>query len=264
MCQACGFGEQCVTGRCVMAACGPMTCSGCCAQGLCVTPTQQTRFACGTNGGMCTQCPMGQACTNGTCATPVCDATTCPTGCCQNGMCNPGTSRFACGGRGQTCVRCGMNQGCNNGLCSGMTPTDGGIPPMDGGIITTDAGTNVPAGSACAGNTACQPPAAAFCIAEVVLGQPTGYSGGYCTQSCGANSPCTTGACITETGTAQSACRSTCSAPGTQSTCRTGYVCSPSSLSSVPGYCRPRCDSMGVLASCAMGQTCNTTTGLCN
>ena len=31
MCTRCGNGEQCVNGGCVVAACGPGTCTGCCA-----------------------------------------------------------------------------------------------------------------------------------------------------------------------------------------------------------------------------------------
>lgn len=259
MCQTCGFGEQCVGGACVMGACGPMSCTGCCTNNFCVTTGQQTRFACGSNGTMCAQCGMGQACVNGTCATPTCDAMSCPTGCCQNGQCQSGTSRFACGGRGQTCVRCGMGEQCSNSMCVGGA-MDGGITPLDGGAI-------VPAGSPCTTSQQCQPPQSAFCIGESLAGQPTGYTGGYCTQQCGMGTPCPGGAaCITETffGASQSTCRAPCMNPGTQSTCRQGYVCQPSSLSSVPGFCRARCDSMGALSACPMGQTCNAMTGACN
>ena len=258
-CQACGFGEQCVNGACTMGACGPQSCAGCCTNNFCVVRNQQSRFACGAMGQACAQCPQGQTCTNGSCSTPVCNVMTCPTGCCANGMCETGQSRFACGLAGQQCMRCGMGMTCNSGIClpGGI---DGGMPP------TPDAGTQVPAGSACAGPQDCQPPFNATCIQENFGGQPTGYTGGYCTRNCGAGNPCTGGAvCITESffGASQSTCRAPCMQPGTQSTCRTGYVCQSSSLSSVPGFCRARCDNMGALSACPTGQMCNTSTGAC-
>lgn len=259
MCQTCGFGEQCVNGACTMANCGPMSCNGCCTNNFCVTVGQQSRFACGNNGAMCAQCPMGQACQNGVCMTPSCDAMSCPTGCCQNGQCQMGNSRFACGTSGQTCVRCGMGQQCNNNTCGGGTPTDGGVMPgTDGGV---------PAGAPCTTNGACQPPVQAFCINESIAGQPTGYTGGYCTQQCGMGQACTGGAvCVTETffGASQSTCRAPCLNPGTQSTCRTGYVCQPSMVSTTPGFCRARCDNMGAFSNCPQGQMCNAATGVCN
>jgi hypothetical protein len=264
MCTTCGFGEQCVNGACMAGACGPQSCAGCCTNNFCLVPSQQTRFTCGSMGQACTQCPMGQTCQNGACATPVCNATTCPTGCCVNGMCQPGDSRFACGTAGQTCVRCGMGQACTAGVCAGTF--DAGVP-TDGGVITPDAGTgNVAAGSPCTTTQACQPPMTGFCIQENIAGQATGYTGGYCTTQCGANQPCGGGAmCVTESffGAAQSTCRATCSAPGTQSTCRTGYVCQASASSVSPGYCRAKCTNGGALSGCPAGQTCNMATGVC-
>ncbi|MDB5113893.1 MAG: hypothetical protein JWL78_963, partial [Chloroflexi bacterium] len=61
-CSTCGFGEQCLNGACSMGACGPQSCGGCCTNNFCVVPGQQSRFACGTMGQACAQCPMGQAC----------------------------------------------------------------------------------------------------------------------------------------------------------------------------------------------------------
>lgn len=262
-CSTCGFGEQCVSGACAMAACGPQTCVGCCTNNFCVVPSMQTRFSCGASGSACTQCPQGQACQNGVCGTPVCDVMTCPTGCCANGACQPGTSRFACGLAGQLCLRCPMGQSCTAGLClpggfDGGFPNDGGVAP--------DAGTPVAVGSACTGAPQCQPPFNAICIQESLVGQNTGYVGGYCSAQCGGGTACTPGnVCVTESffGASQSTCRAGCTGVGTQSTCRTGYVCAPSTVSTVPGFCRPRCDNGGALSGCAAGQTCNTTTGVC-
>ena len=103
-------------------------------------------------------------------------------------------------------------------------------------------------------------------VLHVNAGKITGYVGGYCTAQCGAGTACAAGnACITESffGASQSTCRVGCAQVGTQSTCRTGYVCTTSGLSSVAGYCRPRCDGGGALSGCATGLTCNVTTGVC-
>jgi hypothetical protein len=59
------------------------------------------------------------------------------------------------------------------------------------------------------------------------------YTGGFCTKTCtapadcGANAACLggMGSSLTYYGEANSLCVPTCAAPGTQSTCRTGYTC---------------------------------------
>jgi hypothetical protein len=259
MCKACGFGEQCIAGACVMGACGPQSCAGCCTNNFCVVPGMQTRFSCGAQGQACTQCPMGQACQNGVCGTPVCDVTTCASGCCANGQCQMGTSRFACGTGAAMCQRCAMGQQCNNGVCSGGTTLDAGVP---------DAGTAVAAGTPCTQTGQCQPPQNGLCIQESIAGQTTGYPGGYCTTPCGMGQPSCNFAnslCVTESffGASQSTCRASCTGVGTQSTCRTGYVCQPSTVSVAPGFCRPKCNNGGALSACPTGQTCNMTTGAC-
>ena len=243
----------------MMGNCGPQSCPGCCTNNFCVVPSQQTRFTCGLQGQACAQCSMGQTCQNGACAAPaVCDVMTCP-GCCNNGQCQSGQSRMACGVGGQACVRCTMGQLCTAGFCGGGA-TDGGFP-------NPDAGINVPSGSPCATNQNCNPPFQAFCIPESAGGQVTGYTGGYCTQQCGAmGTTCANGSlCVTETffGAAQSNCRSACSTPSTQGSCRSGYVCHPSISSISPGFCRPRCDNAGALSACPGGQTCNAMSGVC-
>jgi hypothetical protein len=177
---------------------------------------------------------------------------------------------MACGTGGLACTRCSMGQQCSAGQCVGGG-FDGGIPPLDGGFpfdggVAVDAGVTVPAGSACTTTTNCQPPFTAFCLQENIAGQVTGYPGGYCTATCGNGTVCQAGAvCVTESffGASQSTCRAACSQPGTQSTCRTGYVCHPSSSSVTPGFCRPLCTNMGALSGCPAGQTCNAMTGIC-
>jgi len=249
MCQTCGLGEQCVNGACVMAPCGPMTCTGCCTNNFCVTPSQQNRFGCGSNGAACMGCPMGQTCTNGQCVTPPpCDATTCPTGCCQNGQCQPGNTGRACGSGGQACQPCGFGNSCTAGVC--VQPDGGAVMP-------------VPVGSPCTTGMQCQPPQGALCVQESVFGQATGFTGGYCTAQCGPMQPCSSGVCVTESifGFSGSTCRATCAAPGMgQSTCRTGYVCA-ALAGSTTGYCKPNCNNPQQMP-CPMGQTCQAT-GYC-
>lgn len=306
-CVRCRSGEQCVNGGCVVAACGPGTCSGCCGQNFCVTPANQSSISCGLGGGMCTSCPRGQDCINGTCqqsmgcgpvtcgsgccipganrclpygqqsrfacgsagaqcamcpggtqcnnglcgggtvdaGTPSCDATTCPTGCCAFGRCVPPNQQlnFACGTAGQMCMQCTSGTTCRMGACVPATQ-------MDGGPVTL-----LPTGSACTAASACE----GFCLEAMQFGQPTGYPGGYCTNTCmPGGTGCGTGAlCVTDQvfGQPVSQCRSTCTGAGTgQGSCRQGYVCelapNPGAL---VGYCRPNCNNGG-LAMCPSGQ----------
>jgi hypothetical protein len=162
-----------------------------------------------------------------------------------------------------------MGQECTFGVCLPNFGMDGGFG-FDGGFSfdagVRDAGSTVPAGSACTTNQQCQPPQSAFCLQANIAGQVTGYTGGYCTASCGANQPCAAGGlCVTESffGASQSTCRASCSQVGQQGSCRQGYVCAPSPNSMTPGFCRPRCDTMGALTGCQANQVCNSTTGLC-
>lgn len=309
MCTRCGNGEQCVNGACVMAPCGPGTCTGCCARNFCVTSANQSSISCGTSGSMCMQCPRGQDCINGTCqqamgcgpmtcasgcclpgvnrcmpynqqsrftcgtagaqcamcpggsqctngvcgggttdagTPPSCDATTCPTGCCAFGRCVTGNqqSNFACGSAGQMCTQCTNGTTCRMGACVPNTQPDGGIAPL------------LPTGSACTAASSCE----GFCLEESQFGQPTGYPGGYCTNTCGAIGGMGCGAsglCVTEQvfGQPVSQCRSTCTGAGTgQGSCRQGYVCTLApNPGALVGYCRPNCNNGG-LAMCASGQ----------
>lgn len=122
---------------------------------------------------------------------------------------------------------------------------------------------NVEAGSACTADSQCQPPLNQFCLA----GGMTGYPGGYCTATCNANLPCTTGLCVTETvfGVSASTCKQFCFGVGQgRDVCRAGYVCAAGNTGLPPliGWCRPRCENGG-LASCPAGTTCNANTGYC-
>lgn len=249
-CTTCNLGEQCVNGACVMTACGPQSCNGCCLQGVCVPPSSQSGFACGAAGAMCTQCPQGAACTNGSCQMSNCAATC--NGCCDGaGQCRNGGNALACGSGGAMCQLCPQGSSCNNGTC---TP-----------VVGTDGGTTVhPAGSPCTSTSQCQPPQNGQCIPETLpSGQSTGYTGGYCTRSCGgAAGGCGGNAvCITDIilGTSQSTCRQRCGT-STSTPCRTGYVCQ----TTVNGdsYCRANCNNGGLLSACGQNQTC-TAAGTC-
>ena len=235
VCSRCAMGEQCVNGQCVVAACGPGTCTGCCGAGFCVTPSMQTSFGCGTGGAMCARCMMGQQCRNGACVAPVCDAASCPFGCCDaNGRCAAGNTSQSCGSGGNACAACAMGQVCRGGSC--------GMPP--------DAGPPAPVGSPCTGNASCG--AGQFCLPD-----QAGFPGGYCSAQCMMGACPTGSTCVTTTvfGFSQSACFATCGA------CRAGYACQPGADGGT-AYCRPDCTGGGV-ATCPMGTTCVADAGVC-
>jgi len=56
--QACGPGQQCVSGQCV---CSPESCAGCCMGNTCVEGTTQEQ--CGKGGGVCQKCDKNTRCT---------------------------------------------------------------------------------------------------------------------------------------------------------------------------------------------------------
>lgn len=238
VCNRCANGEQCVGGQCVVAMCGPGTCTGCCGMGFCVTPSMQNNFACGSNGAMCTRCMNGQVCRNGACVTPVCDATSCPMGCCRNGQCENGDSRFACGTGGAACANCGANGMCQGGTCAMTPPRDAGAPAAVGSPCTAGGASSCGQGQ--------------FCLPDMA-----GFPGGYCSAQCAADGGCPGGAtCVTTTvfGFTQSGCFATCG------TCRAGYACQPRDGGSA--YCRPDCNGGGV-GQCPMGTTCSADSGVC-
>jgi hypothetical protein len=77
------------------------------------------------------------------------------------------------------------------------------------------------------------------------------FAGGYCTTPCTTNSQCAAGGgkCgYNQEGTSL-VCLATCANPGTQSSCRSGYVCDSASSQDGVGVCVPKC-STGTCASC--------------
>ena len=113
-------GEQCVGGSCMAVApttCTPQNCAGCCEGNTCRAGSDIK--ACGSNGGGCVYCPLGEACNGGTCAPSAgCDPQNCY-GCCLNGTCYVGLDDMLCGQNGDKCVNC-------NGACEQTGQLGGG------------------------------------------------------------------------------------------------------------------------------------------
>lgn len=237
VCNRCAMGEQCVGGQCVVAACGPGTCTGCCGMNFCVTPSMQVNLACGSSGAACVRCMNGQQCRNGQCVTPVCDSTTCAMGCCDGTQCRGGDTARACGAGGAACVGCAAGATCS----SGGTCVMGTAP---------DAGPAAPVGSACMGGGSCG--SGQFCLPAMA-----GFPGGYCSAQCSADGGCPGGAtCVTQTvfGFSQTGCFATCG------TCRSGYACQP--RDGGDAYCRPDCTGGGA-GACPQGSMCSADSGVC-
>ncbi len=174
----------------------------------------------------------------------------CP-GCCQGNQCLPGNLPFACGATGVMCRICNPGTTCDNGSCQPFN-FDGGVP---------DAGAPLPIGGAC-GNTG--PCLNGFCVPEGGITGPTGFPGGYCSANCNNGAMCPAGATCVQSdaiGVPTKTCFAVCPTAevGTQSICRTGYVCAPGGQDA---YCAPKCTNGG-LAACPSQRMCNPTTGLC-
>jgi len=131
--------------------CGPDTCQGCCASGVCVL--QPTADSCGANGAACQACPSGDECSQGVCSS--CNFETCPSGCCVGAECT--TSSFSsCGADAGACTTCNPTNAdaCNlQGQCRcGGGPACGTGQRCLGGFCICDS-TSCPAG--CCDGTEC-------------------------------------------------------------------------------------------------------------
>jgi hypothetical protein len=211
----------------------------------------------------------------------------------QNGYCT-----LKCGGTGAPCPMGSVcenvpSRGENDSICMARCGAAGGTcrmpgyscfsfgpngpnacwifpppAPNDGGIITVDAGpSGEQVGAPCTDNNQCQP-TTNLCIPESVMGFNTGYTGGYCTDTCGATLPCPVGSvCITENlggVLTQSTCKTLCFNPGGgQGACRTGYICQQEPAGGMIGWCGPRCNNQS-FGACSSGGMCNAQTGYCN
>ncbi|MCU0696730.1 MAG: hypothetical protein MUC96_09390 [Myxococcaceae bacterium] len=274
-CTRCGTGEQCVNGECVMAACGPGTCSGCCGpRNTCITPSFQTGFSCGQAGAMCTQCPMGQDCINGTCQpAQACGPVTCGSGCCAFGRCLPPSQQqnFACGTGGGMCQQCGGGSRCVNGTCQGGGAPDAGMPntcdavscPSGccafGRCITQQSNFTCGLAGAmcqqCQGGTSCRMGA---CLPAMLPdgGTPQVLPAG---SACNATSLCD-GTCLEEapfgqpTGYPGGYCTATC---GPNQPCASGACVTESVFGTMASSCRSTCPAPGSgQSTCRTGYVC--------
>ena len=147
-----------------------------------------------------------------------------------------------CGEGGVQCATCTGTANCVNYVCTGGTGggTGGGVP-TGGGTGGGGATGLQPIGGACATAGNCQ--TGLTCKQTTTRGDAT-YPGGYCTKACAMQTDCGTGNdCI---GGAQSAlqfygestgfCVSECLSAGTQSNCRSGYLCEFNAAGQ-PGLC---------------------------
>lgn len=122
-------------------------------------------------------------------------------------------------------------------------------------------------GSGCLFDGQCQAGgAAAVCIPPTVLGQQTGWPGGYCSATCG-GAVCPSNASCVDLGDAASGnpnflCLASCPAPRQgQSTCRSNYRCEVNIGAVGSGICIPRCDSPGF--NCWDNTFCDVGSGYC-
>lgn len=256
-------------------------CSGCCtAEGVCLSTASQTNATCGAAGALCAACESGTSCVSGFCS----DGTGADCGasgqaCCTEGIaCSRGLTcegnvcvAPACGGEGEAC--CGASQcdgdlQCRDGTCraeacggSGQTCCPGAA--CTGGLtcaagICGGSGGTAQIGASCAANSECQ--------LNQCRTPSAGWPAGYCTAGCNSNAACPGDSlCVGNPFNLGlgNMCLDACDDPGTQSTCRSGYVCERSQhRPGNPGVCIPRCDtSSGTL--CRGDNVCNPTSGLC-
>lgn len=146
-----------------------------------------------------------------------CGPASCPNGCCFNGSCVPFNfqSNAVCGLFGAQCSACPFNTGCVRGECIPI------VNPVDAGV---DAGVMAVIGAACMSDQQCGNDGNSFCIPEFSGGQPTGFTGGYCSRFCD-DGFCPNGRCVeAETGGGDivMVCFASCM---TSMECRMGYFC---------------------------------------
>lgn len=152
----------------------------------------------------------------------VCEGMTCSSGCCLGNNCVPVNlqGQTACGFFGDACRACGQDEGCVGGKCQQ--------------VITFDAGLMSTIGGPCIDDTNCGNDGLTFCIPEFSMGEPTGFSFGYCSRTCD-NEPCPmNGVCVeAETGGGDivNICLAACS-----NVCRVGYQCQ---MRGMGGVCLP-------------------------
>lgn len=174
---------------------------------------------------------------------------------CDTGEC-PRTDGYAClnfGSQSSPMGACWIDDTNGNNYAT----IDAG-PPAGAGV----------AGSACADDSVCQPPASGFCITA-----DQGYPGGSCSadcslalvdEFCGTGGACSLYAIEAVPGQdpfVVGLCERACNPDGGGTPCRAGYACEGRGApTSGRGSCVPRCDVDGGV-TCPAGSTC--TNGLC-
>ncbi|MGA9520148.1 MAG: hypothetical protein WBV82_01710 [Myxococcaceae bacterium] len=178
---------------------------------------------------------------------------------------------FCCGSEGFACCdgqSCGSGLQCTSGYCTRCGAENG--PCCAGGSCSNGltCSGNVckksPVGGSCAQESACQ---SGNCV-EVAPGNTPGcdtgpcWPGGYCTADC-TNNTCPAGSsCTPYLNRPNSMCVVNCPSPGTQSTCRAGYVCDKGWIETNPnqGICLDACnadaDCNSVNLRCNQGFCC--------
>lgn len=233
-------------------ACDSTNCGGCCedADGgaVCVPLAKQEFDTCGHAGNACRACVPGQVCSSGSCLAGTVDSGV-DAGTPDAGPKDAGVDAGpdpSCGHANEACCHGGA---CYIGLtCDGTNVCRSGSAADAGVDAGTDAGTtNLVTGSACGSDGQCK---SGHCEQS--------FPGGYCTPAtCATDADCAAsgGVCgYNQEGTSL-VCLATCAAPGTQSSCRSGYVCDSASSQDGVGVCVPAC-STGTCASCSPDGFC--------
>ncbi len=152
-----------------------------------------------------------------------CGAMTCASGCCVGVSCVPVSrqSQTTCGLFGDACRSCSQDESCLSGRCQE--------------VITFDAGFVSAIGGPCADDSNCGNDGQSFCIPEFSSGQPTGFTGGYCSRTCD-NEPCPMNGVCVEAETGGGDIVNICLAGCPNNICRAGYQCEMQGMS---GVCLP-------------------------
>ncbi len=298
---ACTSNAQCATGFCQQLGFNDGYCTTSCQSASdCPSGSTCGSDPNGTASNICLKTCSGAGGTSGCRAGYVCEKRTtlngsavCVPGC--NSVASCGTAPtcdnrgFCCGSAGYACCdgqSCGSGLQCTSGYCTQCGAENG--PCCTGGScsngLTCSGNVCVksPIGGSCAQNGACQ---SGDCVTEDpggTNGCTTGpcWPGGYCSSDC-SSSTCPSGSSCTAPYLANM-CAANCASPGTQSTCRAGYVCDKGWITASPGQgiCIDACNSDADCNSanlrcnqgfccgqagyrCCAGNTCPFSTGTC-
>ena len=206
-----------------------------CQSTLC-TPQQTTSTGTEWQGGSCTQACDGSA----SCPSPAAciafdnGSAYCVASCPDASPCRQG---YVCSGAVAACLPdCRLGWSCGSSFTCDADSGECREPPQA-------------IGAPCTLNVQCQ---SGLCTPEETSSSGSAWSGGYCTQECGAGTVCPSGStCITFADNS-SFCSASCSDGGT---CRSGYVCSIAVAACLPD-CR-----LGW--SCGSQLQCDSATGNC-